>query len=266
MSWQLKKIVPIFFAVIVGAGIIFVAFNSNTLFGGKVSTEHANDITAQNGAWADSLKIIPQSSTEKPLGVSKSTVAMNEVPTTTTGFIAQELLAGYATAQAGKGSASLSNAEAAAIAQSLSDKAHSVSDVKQYSEKDLLMVTTSTSTIEAYKKDMTAAFNAFTEKTPANELAIVAAAVDNKDASKLAPLAVNVANLQKLVNNLLAVHTPSSMVLFHLSLVQGYATMLSGVIDMQQIIADPLRGMRGIAKYNNGLGLIDKAVAMLNIK
>ena len=56
------------------------------------------------------------------------------------------------------------------------------------------------------------------------------------------------------------------MTVFHVALIQSYATALSGVIDMQQIVNDPVRGLRGIAKYKSGLALMDKAMSMLQIK
>ncbi len=259
MLQQFKKFIPIFLAVLFGTGIIFFSINGGSIFGEKVSLDTNGDMSPQDDSWKGSLKIVPQDSATKLLGSKSGGVEA----TTTTSFLARELLIGYTTAQINKGDTPLSNAETEALAQMLSEKAKAGDPVKQYTEKDFVVVKTSTSTLEIYKKEFTATLNAFAQKNSVDELYVIALAMDNRDPSKLAPLATNITNLQKLVTGLLALKVPGSMLSFHISLVQGYANILSGVVDMQQIIIDPIRGMRGIAKYNNGFGLIDKAIAML---
>ena len=262
MSPELKKLVPIFLSILFGAGIIFFSIKSGALFGGANSFGLKDGASAQNNPADGSLKIVPPTSPQKLLGAE----AGSPDATTTTSLLARELLVSYTNAQINKGNAPLDSTDTDAITQTLSEKARSGDEVKQYSAKDFIVVKTSTSTLETYKKEMSAVLKAFTQKGGNDELFIVATAVDNNDSSKLASLAINIANLQKLVNDLLALKVPSSVLTFHLYMTQGYATMMSGVVDMQQIIDDPVRGMRGIAKYNNGAGLLDKALGMLKTK
>lgn len=263
MSKQLKKIAIIFFALLFGAGIIFFSINGGALFGEKISFEKKDGVYVGDDSWKNSLKVVSPGAAEKVLGAGAESVTDLPKATTTTELIARELVVRYAKAQISKGGTPLDSTEMEAITRTLSEKTGSSDDIKEYSENDFVLVTTSTSTIETYKKELTAVLNAFGKKKIENELSIVAAAVYSKDSSKLAPLAGNIANIQKFIKDLLALNVPRSVATFHISMVQGYANILSGVIDMQQAMDDPIRGMRGVAKYNNGLGLIDKAVAML---
>ncbi len=264
MSPQLKKIIPIFLAVFFGAGIIFFSVNGGGFFGGKVSFDTKDGESAQNDSWKGSLKIVPQNSPSKLLGARD--LETRTVATTTTSLLAYEMLYDYASAQLERGDTPLSDIEAEALAQVLSEKVSSSDAIKQYTDKDFVLVTTSTSTLETYRKEATAILNSFAQQKGADELYLVNLAIYSKDPSKLAPLTTNISNLQKLLKGLLALKVPNQASVFHVSLVQGYANILSGVIDMQQILDDPVRGMRGLAKYINGAGLIDSAIATLQIK
>ncbi len=252
ISPQFKKFNKTFLAVLFGAGIIFFSLTDWSLFGGKVSPNTKDGTSARDDS----------RSATKLLGSKGGEIAT----TTTTSFLARQLLTDYTTAQINKGVEPLSNSETEALAQMLSKKTKAGDTVKQYTEKDLVVVKASASTLETYKKEMTATLNIFTQKNDVDELSVVALAMDTKDQSKLAPLSTNIINLEKLVKDLLVLKVPSSVLSFHISMVQGYTNILSGVVDMQQIIVDPVRGLRGIAKYNNGMGLIDRAIVLLKTK
>ncbi len=262
MFQHFKKSIPIFLAILFGAGIIFFSINGGSIFGDKVSFGTNDDVPTQNDSWKGSLKIVPQDSATKLFSVKGPEIGA----TTTTSLVAHELVVDYATAQINKGVTPLSDTEAEALAQVLSEKVSANDAVKQYTEKDFILVTTSTSTLETYRKETTAILNAFAQKNNVDELPLVYLTIYSEDPSKLAPLTTNIVNLQKLVKDLVALKVPSSMLTFHLSLVQGYTNILSGVIDMQQVLVDSVRGMRGIAKYVNGAGLIDSAIATLQVK
>ncbi len=254
---QLKKFIPIFIAMIFGAGIIFFSINGWPLFGDKVSS----DTKEQNDLWKGSLSIVPQDSATKLLN-SKGAGAG---ATTTTDFLARELFSDFAYAQMDKGNTALSKSELKTLADILSEKISASDVIKQYTEKDFVVVTTSTSTLEIYKKEVAATLNAFAQKKNVDEMYLVNQALYNKDPSKLALLTANISDLQKLVKDLEVLKVPDKVLVFHIPLVQGYANILSGVIDMQQILDDPARGMRGIAKYLNGVELINGVITKLQV-
>ncbi len=262
MPLQFKKIIPIFLAVLFGAGIIFFSINGGAIFGDKDSFNTKDEVPEQNDSWKGSLQIVPQDSATKLFSTKRSEIGA----TTTTSLVVHEMLVDYATAQINKGDTSFSPAETEALAKVLSKKVSTDDVVKQYTEKDFVLTTTSTSTLEIYRKEATAVLNAFAQKNNVDEMYLVNLAIYNEDPSKLTQLTKNITDLQKLVSELLALKVPDKVSVFHLFLVQGYANILSGVIDMQQVLDDPVRGTRGIAKYVNGVGLIDSAIATLQVK
>lgn len=255
MSSQLKKIVTITLAMLFGVAIVFFARSGNKVFW---SGTDADQSVADN-KWRDTLTVVPSRTPVALLGAEYA----QSGATTTTDFIASQFIANYARTQVSKGAVPLEDADIQNIVQTLSEKARAVDALKQYGEQDLTVVSTSTSTIATYKKEITEDLAVFAKKNKTGELAIIAQAVDSKNASVLSLLADNIANYQSLVERILAVPVPRTVLAFHLSLLQGYANMLAGIVDMQEIIADPVRGMRGLAKYNNGAKLIDTAITML---
>lgn len=257
MSLQPKKITTITFAILFGVAIVIFS-----LSGDRVSwlspTAYSSPATT-NSDWRDTLVVVPSRTPTSLLGTEYT----RSGATTTTNFIANEFAANYALAQVNKGAIPLGDTDIQGIIQTLSDKAKSVDTIKQYGEQDLLLVSAATSTIAAYKKEVMDALMVFAQKNKTNELLLVAQAVDERDQAKLGLLSFNITNYQSLVDALLAISVPRTVSAFHLSLVQGHANMLAGIVDMKEIITDPVRGMRGVAKYNNGAKLIDTAIAML---
>lgn len=258
MLQQFKKIITVIFAILFGVAVVYLALSKNSIFGTKVIMD--NNVSAHDAKWRDSLTVIPQLGPSRLLGTE---YAQSEA-TSTTDYIANEVVMNYARTQVNKGSVPLDDADVQNIVQAITEKTRAVDTVKQYGEQDFIVVPSSSSTIAMYQNESTTALSAFAQKNKVNELTFIAQALESNDASKLAPISENIANYQMLVNDLLATHVPRTALVFHTSLVQGYANMLAGISDMQEIIADPVRGMRGIAKYNNGAGLIDTAVAMLH--
>lgn len=255
MPSRLKKNIMIILATLFGVTIIFFAQGENKVFWSKTTT--TTDQPVVGDVWRDTLAVVPQHSS----GVLLDTEYTRSGATTTTNFIANEVVANYAHTQVSKGAIPLDDTDVQGIVQTISEKTRTVDSIKQYNEQDLVIIPSSTSTRATYQKDITDALNTFAQRNKTSELVSVAQALDNKDASKLAPLADNIANYETLVRTLRALSVPRTALTFHLSLLQGYANILAGIIDMQEILADPVRGMRGIAKYNNGAGLIDAAVA-----
>lgn len=244
------------FAVLIGAIIIFFAWKGGT------TTYTDAPQPKSNSEWQASLKIIPQAYPSKTLGATKERGDTNKTETTTTAVIARELMVNYAIAQSSMSTTTMSDNDAELFVQSLLDNTAANEALKQYTVNDILLVDASTSTVELYRSEVTQAINTLSSENTFNELLIVAQAVDAKDGSKLKPLTSAVSSYKKIIKTLLSINTPRSATNIHLHIIQSYATILSGVEDMQKITADPAQGLRGIAKYSNGVGMLAQTATM----
>lgn len=262
MVLKYKKFFLLGFATLFGIGIILFAWKGGSVMGGEISSEpSATKSVKDENIWKDSLKVIPQNSFSRLFGANsgnKDIAQEGYASTTVTALLGQELLTSYALVQKSTGKP-LTDTETQGIAGIIADKAM-INDTKQYTEKDIIIVPSSETASAVYIQEIFQALNLLARKYTVKDLAVVKEAMDSGDASKLAPLSISVTNLKQLIKTLLSIKTPKEAVKLHLYLVQSYATILSGVIDMQQIIADPALGMRGITKYKNGMD----ALATLN--
>ena len=261
MVLKYKKFFLLSLATLFGIGIILFAWKGSSLINANISAEVKTTNTLSNESiWKDSLKVIPQDSFSRLFGTSSGNkdVSSGEYASTATDLLGRELLTSYALVQKSIGKP-MTDTETQGIAGALADKVMA-NDTKQYTEKDIAIVPSSETASAEYVKGISQALTLFSRKNTIKELLVVAEAMDANDASRLAPLATTVTNLKQLIASLLLIKTPPEAVTLHLYLIQSYATILSGVIDMQSIIADPALGMRGINKYKSGMD----AIATLN--
>lgn len=261
MKLPSRKLLSITIAILLGAGIIFFALKTVSFNGGTATFEAES--ADHNGSWRDALKVIPQDSLTRlrgsSVGSSSSTAA-----TTTTDLLGRELLTSYALAQKSIGKTPMTTADATAISNILAGKVMSDVSLKEYSEKDLWIVPTNNSSLSTYQKELATIFDSFSRKNTVNELKVVYEAVEKRDAAILAPLASTEKKLQALIDTLLKMKVPQSTTVLHLFFLQNYTLILSGVADMRSIVEDPVLGMRGVAKYRQGMNTITRFVDILN--
>ncbi len=251
MLQQFKK-TSIVFALIIGVGIIFFAWKGSVLIGGKASS---GNTPLTDDSWKNTLQVVPQNLHEK-LITAETRGEGGNATTTATNLLGRDIFASYVIAQSGAPTTEMSDADAEVIAQRLTKGALEDTTIKQYTEKDILIIGLTPATFEKYEKELSQALNTFTQKNTVNELEIVMAAINSKDGAELVQLNTTVTGLQALIRSLLSIKTPQELSGFHLLLIQQYALLLSGVIDMQQIVADPALGMRGVLKYNQGMNTL----------
>lgn len=251
MTWPIKKIITIILAALLGVGIVFFAWMSTNV------SHTENDTTADSTAWQDSLNVVPEASSTKQIA-SNSTQEdfANEEATSTTSIIARKLLDDYATVQSNMSTTTMSDAEVDAFTQNLLKNAPSSSSDKQYTEKNLTIIDDSSSSIDTYKKEAAQALSTFFNENDFSELSTVNKALDSRSTADLAPLATAVTSYQKLIASLLSIKVPRSEVSLHLYILKTYTTILSGVLNTQKILEDPIVGLQGIAKYNSGMQMI----------
>lgn len=260
MSRRLKKILSVFFAILIGAGIIFFAWR------GDVSTYTKNEEVENTTDWKSALSVVPAISPLKTLGFSRSATTGINTATTTTGIIARDILVEYAFTQFNASSTTLSNIEIEAIAQTLAERAKSTSPVKIYAKKNLIVVPESDSSTQEYRKKVSQAFAIFEKEHSVDELSLIIKFAQTKDASLLTPLSASAPLYKNLINNLLAIPVPSPFAPFHLLLLKTYATLLSGIEDTAQMAVDPVRGMNGLTTYREGTNLLIQINKVLGIQ
>lgn len=263
MKLPSRKLLSLVLAILLGASIIFfawrtVSFQGNTATHGEIEA----DVLADNGAWREALKVIPQDSLTRLLGANAGN-ASSTIATTTTDLLGRELLTSYAIAQKSIGNTPMTDADTKTISDILTGKVMKDTTIKTYTEKDFVLVTTNTASLNTYQKALAGALDNFSRKNTTNELKLVLEAGEQHDATKLAPLAGTVQNLQTLIVALLAMKVPRDVANLHIFFLNNYTLIFSGVTDMQRIVDDPVLGIRGVAKYQKGMNAITRLAELM---
>jgi len=252
-----KKIISIALATLAGAGIVLFAMSNSRFFNNKVSLKDTSGEVSDN--WRDALDIVPQNTsdalTTTQRGLKTSDTASSSTLTTTES-VAQAMLSNMLLYKASGQTSTMSDADAQAIAQSISKSTPDQNPVKHYTREDIVIVPTTTESFAAYQKELSTTLNTFAQKNTGNELLIVTQALDAKDSQKLIPLGPMIESYKKLIDGLLHIKTPEIMADVHLLMITGYAMVISGVEDMQQAFVDPARGIAGITKYQAGANVL----------
>lgn len=246
-----KKIFSVAFSLVLGLGII--------LFAWKIGSP-TNDISSKpNDSTNGSLVAIPQGGTQTLGYNSSNTNGGLYEATTTTDYVAQQIVLNSMLKEDENSTATFENPDPGALAQELAQAALTDPNMKKYTEADLLLTTdSSAAAFNTYKENVINALKTLIKENPVNEILVISTAIGAKDQAALAPLAVSVKANKNFLKTILAIKVPPAAVKAHLTLVQAYYSMLSGEIDIQQIITDPLLGMRGTAKYKYGLSLLSE--------
>lgn len=242
MIWQNKKIFSIIFAALAGIGIVFLAWDSSH------KKDSLNNTVSSENERGRFLQIVPQDTTTKANSGKSSRVAP---ATTTTNFIAQKLIPEYLSTR-GLTESVMSEKDAEIFAENLLKESLG-SSLKQYAEKDFVVIETSAEATESYKIKMAKTLETLFLKNSFDELLAVAHTLDSHDEAKLAPLADAISRYQTFITSLLSVKVPREHLDSHIYLTQSFATILSGTEDMQKMMSDPIRGLQGIETYKKGL-------------
>jgi len=246
---QPKKIVSVTFAIIFGIGIIFVAWRSSVQTSSPILSKTPGGV----------LGVLPSKYSYATLGFNSGRPGASDLATTSTDFIAEQLVLNYALAQRNTATTTFVNPDSKALAADLAQKALSDPNLKQYTTADLALTSdSSVAGYDVYRKKVAAAFRTLIDENQGKELVVIATAIDAKNEATLAPLASSQAAYEKFLAAILVIPVPPSAIKVHLLLVHSASLMASGIEDIRQMIADPVRGMRGMAKYNYGLSLLSQ--------
>lgn len=254
MVWQstnTKKTFLVFMSLIFGGLVILGAAKITGVLGTNISFETPG---ANDSLWKSTLSVIPGGST--PTRVEKGSIQEERasVATTTTDLIARRLIVEYALSQKGAATSTMSDVDAKNIANVLAQEVK-LPQEKQYRLNDLnVSKDNSENSGILYKKTLnTLIQNHLATEQKENELTILITAMNTKDPTSLNKLDTKVALYQQLINNLLALKTPSSVAQIHLHLLQGYEALRAATVGFKSMLADPAAGVASLTEYRNGV-------------
>lgn len=104
--------------------------------------------------------------------------------------------------------------------------------------------------IKTYAETLKNISQKYLDATSANELSIVAAALNKNDAKELEKLTPIIASHNAMNKELRAVPVPKGLAVLHLSLVNTYAGAVVALENMAAIVDDPVRGLIGLGQYD----------------
>ena len=250
-----KKPLLILSALLVGAGIIFVALKGDALTGSKL---------ALNNDWQSSLEVIPALDATTTLAVQRGLKAAENVSAgqalTTTDLFSRKLFASYVAVKKGMATGTaLTDDQVAGIADELVK--NMIAATTTYSLKDVKIINDNSDTAAAaYSKSVAKILSNFAAlKT--QEASIISDALNTGDQKKVASLVDIIATYKKLESDLLAVKTPTNIAPLHLRLVQGYAMMRVAITMMHDSFSDPVAILVAFSQYKNGMQTITKVAS-----
>lgn len=253
MVKQLKKLLPIFLATLLGGVIVAIAVKGGSIFGTTVSFTAPKEA---DNSWKSTLSIVPgnKSITRVEKGTIKEDLLSSA--TTTTDTISRKLILEYTTFQKMAATSTLSDADADTIATSLVQQIELPLGT-EYNLSDLnISSDNSDASIATYIKGLTAIMQSFLSVHKTNELDIVNDAITNKDAQKLQALNPILAQYENLKKDLLTIKTPPRVAPLHLRLIQSYSNIQSSIIAMQKVFSDSIQGLVGITQYQKEIAVL----------
>lgn len=110
--------------------------------------------------------------------------------------------------------------------------------------------------VKMYAETIKAVSEKYLARTSENELAIIAAALNENDKKELEKLTPLIAEYTAMIKELRAIPVPKNGATLHLSLINAYANIVTSFENMGAIIDDPVRGLIGLGQYDKNIGLL----------
>lgn len=222
------------------------------------AAQNATGTIASNADWKKQFLGSATSSAFKTTG-AKSAAPAKEKPLTATDQLSRDFFTKYAelhqanlTGDAG--------AVTTVMDQVAVQTATSLPVPKVYSEKDI-RVSQSAASIDAYKNEIKSISNDFGAQL--DEAAIAADAFETGDMTKLAQIDPIIKQHQSLISRLLAIPVPSSLVKYHVDLLNGMSLVLYSTQAFRHIDTDALRGFAAVRENAVGFQQITTAFSSI---
>ena len=216
----------------------------------NLQTENIPTQTASQGDWATSLSavqaqsgvIAPTSTTDTANALRQSVQGSNLTDT-----ISKTLLINLTDAQSqGLGADATTQAQ---IVQQAVDQINTTRQTPAHTQNDLVIVDDTTSALHTYGN---ALISTITKDSGNNGNATIAAlglATDKNDPSQLDVLKRIEANYRLQASDVVRLPVPRSLAGLHLQLINTLVQIADTYPDMEQLIADPLRGLSALQRY-----------------
>ena len=120
-----------------------------------------------------------------------------------------------------------------------------------YAKSDLTVVADSTSTLRAYGNSLMLTLAQNSKNNVNQTLYAVGYATDHATDSELKKLTSVEKNYRTLVGALLALPVPQTLAPFHLVVVNDFEQIADTYPDIEALVADPLRGLVGLQRYQS---------------
>lgn len=256
---MLKKRIPLILAVMLSVGVVIVAFNFEKLSGAPAVDSEGNLL--ENSDWISTLRVIPQShASEETLAAQRGLIGENLSVTDRTG---REMFLEYILAQSQATESGLSTTSAETIARHLVEKAFD-ERVTPYTKEDVLLAPDTQTALASYLGQLGTLITSFNKTHPMNELQTITDVLESNDPSKLGAIKDRVAAYENLEKKILLLKVPPTDADLHLRLVQAYANIRLSLESVTFLFTDRVRGMVGIAQYQQDVATLAKTAQEFN--
>ncbi len=248
-------------SIALAAGLVVVAqyVTAPEPAGSVFATPAAADTDAQD--WRTALEAIQATAPSLPEAPSENTTqallaeARNDNFTDT---VARSLLVNLSDANAqglGGDTPTQEKIIADALAQAPTKAAATV-----HTSGELHLVADTKESKRAYGNAVMTALGKHPDAASQYVLYAVSVATDNRDSSALAPLKHIAQEYGVLIDELSVVAVPKTLGPLHVQILNDFETIVVSLEDLQQILKDPLRGLKGLQAYQLTLGEVGRVL------
>lgn len=251
------------FAVIVGALVV----SGGLVFGAQYITKRPEGTSLSPGGqvitdnWQQTLDQIQANSgvslPQTPSDQSVADLVAGAKSSNLTDSVAHTLLIKLADAKA-QGLGNDMPTQDVLVAQALAQAGQASSTV--YTAADVTTVAQTKDSLHTYGNAFMTINAAHQDANASVVLASVGYGLDYNDPKQLTKLPAAAADYQSLARALARLPVPKTLSPLHLQVVNDLSAMSSAVLDMDAVLTDPLRGLRGLQEFNS---LADEANRVL---
>lgn len=135
--------------------------------------------------------------------------------------------------------------------------------IQTYTSADLTVVADSKDASLAFGNGVMVFFGKHQDATSVAVLGAMSQALDGGSEADLETLAYLKSEYQALAADMVRVPTPRTLVPLYLQSINSMATLASTLVDMQQVLKDPLRGLQGLQQYQLKLGEVGRVLTSI---
>ncbi len=241
-----NKVLSFLIIVIALVFSIVIVFNKNT---STTSKDFAKNLIIgdrinipENNSWQEEILSIGLKS-------NTGTSSISETPSTVTDSLSISLVSNYL---ALKQNDVLNNNTAQTLVDQTVDYVDSTTNLSINAPKLNVIENNGKITIYNYGEALGSIIKKHKQKESKNELMILQEIVESRDSKKIEEFEKAIVVYGQLLKDLIDVQVPKAFIKSHTDTIIGMQAIISGLMDMKLILTDPLKGMQGVQKYQQG--------------